>query len=178
MYRWQSNTHALIGLWILAGLAVAGVNGYKLMSLLDAPLAGYSSEVRSADRGFRQYRMLLTAETEKINLGMDLLASWFKPVVVQDAQAAIQNVSAPQQALKKVKAPALVLPALTGVITSRSTDGTVRRMALLDGRICIQGDLFGTFTVKRITSQGVSLVSGDHTWLLKAPENSYSVATQ
>jgi hypothetical protein len=148
------------------------------MSLLDEPLAGYSSEVRSADRGFRQYRMLLTAETEKINLGMDLLASWFKPVVVQEEQSVIQNVSAPQQALRKAKPPALVLPTLTGVITSRSTDGTARQMALLDGRMCNQGDQLGTFTVKWITSQGVSLVSGDHTWLLKAPENTYSVATQ
>jgi hypothetical protein len=77
MHQSDSRMRALIGLWILAGLMVVGVNGTMLLSLLDEPLAGYSSGVRNADRAFRQYRMRLTAEAEKMTSGMERLTSWF-----------------------------------------------------------------------------------------------------
>lgn len=178
MHRLGSGIHILIGLWILAGLTVVGINGYMLMSLLDEPLAGYSSEVRNADRGFRQYRILLTAEAEKITSGMDLLASRFKPIVVEEEKPVFQKVPATPPAAKKVVPPPVVMPTLKGIVTSRSTDGTARQLALMDGRICAKGDQLRDFTVKWITSGGVSLVRGDQTWFLKAPEIAYSLTTQ
>ena len=39
MKAWGNNIQVFIGLWIIAGLAVMGINGYALMSLMDEPLA-------------------------------------------------------------------------------------------------------------------------------------------
>jgi len=178
MHRSGNRVHALIGLWILAGLVVVGVNGSMLMSLLDEPLAGYSSDVRNADRGFRNYRMLLTAEAEKITSGMELLTSWFKPVVVEEEKPVIQKTPAPPSYAKKTAPPPVVLPTLTGMMTSRSSDGSARRLALLDGRICAEGEQLGNFTVTRIARGGVSLAKGDQAWFLKAPDIAYSITTQ
>ena len=177
MHRLGSRIHALVGLWILAGLVVVGVNGTMLMSLLDEPLAGYSGGVRMADQGFRNYRMLVTAQAEKITSGMDRLISRFKPGGVEEAPAFQKRPAPPSFATKR--APALVeLPTLTGIMTSRSSDGDARRLAVLDGRICAEGEQLGNLTVMRIARGGVSLVKGDQAWFLSAPDLAYSLTTQ
>lgn len=178
MHRLGSRMHVLVGLWILAGLVVVGVNGTMLMSLLDEPLAGYSSGVRIADQGFRKYRMLLTAEAEKITSGMDRLISRFKTGAVEEEKPAIKKPPAPPSIAKKMAPAPVALPTLTGIMTSRSSDGTARRLAVLDGRICTDGDRLGQFTVKRIARGGVSLVRGGQAWFLTTPEIAYSLTTQ
>lgn len=178
MHRLGSRTNALVGLWILAGLVVMGVNGAMLMSLLDEPLAGYSGGVRMADQGFRKYRLLVTAQAEKISSGMDLLMGRFETRAVEEEQPVVQKRPAPPS-LAKTRAPApLALPTLTGIMTSRSSDGHDRRLAVLDGRICAEGAQLGNLTVKRIARGGVSLVRGDQAWFLKAPNISFSLTTQ
>ncbi|MBC2709538.1 MAG: hypothetical protein HGJ94_00555 [Desulfosarcina sp.] len=174
----QNGNHALIGLWILAGLLVAGLNGYTLMALLDAPLSGYSDGVRAADRGMQQCQTLLVAETEKIILGMDLLAYRFTPVTaVEDEPPAAQNAAVPP-VKKRVSTPSVVLPSLTGIITSRSTNGAVSRLALLDGTVFSEGGTLRYFTVKGISVRGVLLARGGQTWFLKAPEITFSLTTR
>ena len=178
MGRSGSRVQALIGLWILAGLVVAGINGAMLMSLLDEPLAGYSPGVRTADRGFRQYRTLVAAEARKITSGMDFLASRFGPRVEDTEKPADRRVPDPPPAVKPATPPAMRLPTLTGVITRRSSDGTTTRLAVMDGRICSVGDRFRNLTVKAITREGVSLAGKEKSWFLKMPEITYSVAAQ
>ena len=178
MHRLGSRMHVLVGLWILAGLVVVGVNGTMLMSLLDEPLTGYSSGVRIADQGFRKYRMLLTAEAEKITSGMDRLISRFKTGVVEEEKTAFKKTPAPPPSAKKMAPPPVVLPMLTGVITSRSTDGTDRRLAVMDGHVFAEGDQLRDLTVKWITNGGVSLVRGEQDWFLNVPEIAYSLTTQ
>ncbi len=178
MNRLGSRTHVLVGLWILAGLVVAGVNGTMLMSLLDEPLAGYSSGVRMADQGFRKYHLLVAAHAEKITSRMDLLIDRFTPGIVEEEKPVVQQPPAASSLAKK-RAPApAALPTLTGIMTSRSSDGHARRLAVLGGRICAEGDRFGNLTVKRILRGGVSLVKGDQTWFLNAPDVAYSLSTQ
>jgi hypothetical protein len=178
MHRLGNRIQALVGLWILAGLMVLGVNGAMLMSLLDEPLAGHSGGVRMADQGFRKYRMLVSAQAEKITSGMDLLTSRFTPEFVREEKPVVQQPPATRSLAKK-RAPApVVLPVLTGIMTSRSSDGRAGRLAVLDGRICAEGDRLGSHTVMRIARGGVSLVKGDQTWFLKAPDIAYSLTTQ
>jgi hypothetical protein len=120
----------------------------------------------------------VTAEAEKITSGMGVLASRFSAVVVEEKKPVVPPLkAAPVAAIKKALPPA-ALPTLTGIMTSRSTDSKARRLALMDGRICAEGDRFGDFTVKRITRGGVSLVRGGQAWFLKAPDIAYSVTTQ
>ncbi|MBR9985319.1 MAG: hypothetical protein KFF68_05360 [Desulfosarcina sp.] len=178
MHRLGSRIHALVGLWILAGLVVAGANGAMLMSLLDDPLAGYSGGVRMADQGFRTYRTRVTAQAEKITSGMDLLIGRFKSGDVEEEKPVVQQPSAPPSSVK-TKAPAPVaLPTLTGILTSRSSDGDAMQLAVLDGRICAEGDRLDNLTVMRIARGGVSLVKGDQAWFLPAPDLAYSLTTQ
>ena len=168
---------ALIGIWILAGLVVLGANGFMLLALLDEPLVGYSSAARNADRAFRQYRKLLNAESEKITSGMELLANRFNPIAVEKPPV-VQHVPDPKPVVKKATAAPVVLPKLTGIMTSRSTDGTTRRLALIDGGVRAEGDRIGDLTVKRVGNRGVSLVRGDQIWFLKVPEFGYTLSTQ
>jgi hypothetical protein len=175
MHLFGNRIHALIGLWILAGLVVVGVNGTALLTLLDEPLVGYSSFVRNADRAFRQYRTRLDTETEKITSGMDLLASWFSPAVVEDKKVTVKPAPDKRPAEKRTVARPVKLPHLRGIVTRRSSDGSTRRLALMDGRIWGEGDRLGDLTVARIGTRGVSLARGDKSWFLKAPDTTYSL---
>jgi hypothetical protein len=177
MHRLENRMRVLIGLWILAGLVVAGINGTLLLQLLDEPLAGYSTAVRNASRGFAQYRMLLTTEARKITSGMDLLASRYTLTVVKKESTAAPDVSV-RPAARKGAPVSVALPTLTGIMTSRSTDGTAKRLAVMDGRICNEGDRLGDFTVKGITRRGVRLAKAGRTWFLKAPEVAHSLTTR
>ncbi len=178
MHRLGSRIHVLVSLWILAGLVVVGVNGAMLMSLLDEPLAGYSGGVRMADQGFRKYRLLVTAQAEKITSGMDLLMGRFETRAVEEEKPVLHQPAAlPSLAKKRAPAP-VALPTLAGILASRSSDGHARWLAVLDGRICAEGEQLGNLTVKRIANGGVSLARGDQSWFLKAPDIAFSLATQ
>jgi hypothetical protein len=178
MQRSGSRVQALIGLWILAGLIVVGINGAVFMSLLDEPLAGYSPGVRTADRGFRQYRTLVAAEARKITSGMDFLVSRFGHGVEDTEKPTDRPVPDPPPAVKPAPHPAMRLPTLTGVITRQASDGTAIRLAVMDGRICAVGDRFQNLTIKTITRKGVSLAGKEKSWFLKMPEITYSVVAQ
>lgn len=168
--------HGLIGLWILAGLIVAGVNGTMLLSLLDEPLAGYSMQVRNADRSFRQYRLIAKMEAEKIDSGMELIANLFAPDAPEEKPVAVQPVSKPLATENKKLPSPVVLPTLTGIVTRLAADGTVQWLAMMDNGIWSNGDQFRELTIQRIDSRGIVLVRGDQSWFVKAPERSYSLA--
>ena len=177
MHHWGSAAHALIGLWVLAGLMVVGVNGYMLLALLDEPLAGYSNLVRSADRGFQQYRALLTAETEKITSGLDRLAGRFKPMGAEIEKPTAVNGSSPPPATQVAVTP-VMLPTLSGIMTHRSSDGQAHRLAVMDGRVWVAGDRLRDLTIEWIDDGGVYLVKGDQAWFLKAPDITYSLTSR
>ncbi len=175
----QSVSHLLIGFWILAGLLVAGLNGYALMAFLDSPLSGYSDGIRAADRGMLKFRALLDADTRKTMSGMDRLAKRFSAVpAVADQPPATRNAVVPPAAKKRVTAAPVELPPLAGIITGRSPNGAVRRLALLGGTVFSEGDMLGELTVKGISARGVHLAGGGNHWFLKAPEISHSLTTR
>ena len=177
MHRLEKRMRVLLGLWVLAGLMVAGINGTMLLQLLDEPLAGYSMVVRNASRGFEQYRVLLATEARKITSGMDLLASRYTLPAVKEEKKAAPDVSVRQTAGKAAPV-SVALPTLTGIMTSRSTDGATQRLAVMDGRICNEGDRLGDLTVKGISRTGVRLAKGGRTWFIKAPEVAYSLTSR
>jgi hypothetical protein len=177
MQWWRNGVHAWIGLWILAGLAVAAVNGYMLASLLDEPLAGYSQKARIAQRGLRQYQVLLTAKAERFASEMDLLAERFKPVETAIERPALIKAAIPVPR-KKRTAPPVVLPNLAGIVTRQSADGADHCLALLDGRFFSEGDTIGDLTVQKISDNGVLLARAGRTWFLKTPEVACSRITR
>jgi hypothetical protein len=72
---------------------------------------------------------------------MELLTSWFTPVRLWKKKIAVaKNAHFAVIGQEDGTHPKVVLPTLTGIMTSRSSDGSTRRLALLDGRICAQGD--------------------------------------
>lgn len=177
MKAFGNSVQVYIGLWVLAGLVVMGINGYALMSLLDEPLAGYSAGVRQADRGFQQYRRLLSTETEKIASGMDLLVRCFaaKTTVIEPSKTADIKQS-PSAVEKRVKPPAVALPVLAGIVTRRSTTGAACRLALLNDGVFAEGDTMQDLTIRKISADGVLLAKGKKTWFLTRPEIAYSLS--
>jgi hypothetical protein len=91
---------------------------------------------------------------------------------------AAETTSEPPSVVKKVTVPPAALPRLTGIMTRRSADGTIRRLALMNGQVCIEGDRLQDFTIARIDSGGVSLVCGNRTWFIKAPDIGYTRSAQ
>lgn len=174
----DNRVHAWIGLWVLAGLMVAGLNGYMLLALLDAPLAGYSVETRNTDRAFRQYRLLVQAETDKLAGGMDALINRFAPVEPERQPVIAKTVPAPSPAADTHRPRPVVLPALTGIVTCLSEDGSAQWLALMDGAIWSRGDQIRELTVEQIDERGIVLARGDQSWFVKAPDLSYSLAAQ
>lgn len=177
MKAWGNSVQLFIGLWMLAGLVVMGINAYALMSLMDEPLAGYSIGVRHAQGMFQQYRNLLSAETENMDSGMDLLIQRFaaKTTLIEPSQAADTRQS-PSAVEKKVKPPAVALPVLAGIVTSRSTTGAERRLALLNDGVFAEGDQLQDLTIRKISADGVLLAKGKKTWFLKTPDVAYSLS--
>jgi hypothetical protein len=175
----QSAVHLLVGCWLLTGLLVGGLNGYRLMTLLDASLPGYSDGLRAVHRGIQQFQMLLTSETEVIGSGMELLANRFSSVaMVADEQRTEKKTMVPLTAEKREAALPVKLPSLAGIISSRSTNGSTSRLALLDGAVLSEGDRLRDLTVKGISIQGVLLARGGQTWFLKAPEITHSLTAR
>ncbi|WP_419661994.1 uncharacterized protein Dvar_24360 [Desulfosarcina variabilis str. Montpellier] len=170
----------IIGLWVLAGLMVAGINGYLLLSLLDQPLAGYSPGARQVRRQFQQYQRLLESETEKISSGMQLLAERFasrtpdtdSAVAIHEKEKSAVNVE------KKVNRPTVVLPVLAGIVTRHTPVGRLQRIALLNNGIFSEGEMLQEFTIRKISADGVLLAKGKKTWFLKRPEIAYSLSQQ
>ena len=130
-----------------------------------------------ADQGFRKYRLLVNAGAEKITSGMDLLMGRFETRVMEEKPIVQQPPAPPASAKKSAPAP-VALPTLTGILTRRSSDGDAGHLAVLDGRICAEGDRLGNLKVMRIARGGVSLVKGDQSWFLRAPDIAYSLTTQ
>lgn len=168
----------LIGFWTLTGLAILGLNGFALLSLLDEPLAGYSSEVREVDRGFREYRELLSRNDENMTTGMEGLKRRFATAVPDKEIAPEEEKQTLVEKVKSVRLPTVTLPVLSGMATSRSVSGVEHRLAFLEDDVYAEGDAMQAFTIREISADGVLLAKGEKTWFLKRPEIAYSVNKQ
>ena len=177
MKAWGTRNQIFIGLWVIAGLAVVGMNGFALMSLMDQPLAGYSAGVRQVNLGFQQYRRLLNAETMDLSSGMDRLVQRFAikaPMV--ESQEASDKRQPPMKVEKKVKSPPVTLPVLAGIVTSRRASGEEYRLALLNDGLFSEGDMLKNFTIRKISGDGVLVAKGKKTWFLQRPDIAYSLS--
>lgn len=173
----QGGSRLLIGLWILSGLLTAGFNAYALMTLLDAPLSGYSDDVRMVDRGMQRVRTLMAAKPEKDASEASLWADRFLPMPLKNRPVERNPVV---MAPVKNQAPESLaaLPSLAGIMTRHSADGAVNRLALLDGNPIVEGDTIAEFTVKEITSRGVLLAHRGRTFFIAAPRITHSLTTR
>lgn len=177
MKTWGDRVKAFIGLWVIAGLIVLGVNGRAFLSLLDEPLAGYSSGVRMADRGFQQYRQLLSAKTEKISSAMAHLVQRFSvnaPAV--EHASAVEQKEAPAKETRHVNLPTVTLPVLAGIVTRRSAAGQTHHVAVLDSGVYAEGEQLQSFTIRQISADGILLARGKQTWFLERPDIGYSLS--
>ncbi|MGA6926907.1 MAG: hypothetical protein WBY88_14560 [Desulfosarcina sp.] len=173
----KGGRQALIGLWILAGLLVAGFNAYAIITLLDTPLSGYSDDVRTVERGMQQCRLLLATAIQKNRSEMAAVAERFPSKTVKhDPIARKPVVSAP---VKKSSGEASTrLPCLAGILIRRTADGIVNRLALLDGRPLSEGDTIADFSLRQISDRGVMLARGGRIFFIEAPRVSHSLTTR
>lgn len=173
----KGGRQALIGLWILAGLLVAGFNAYAIMTILDTPLPGYSDGVRTVERGMQECRTLMATVTHKNRSEIAALAGRFPSTAVKQVPIARKPVvSAP------VKEPYSQasgnLPSLAGILIRRTADGIVNRLALLDGRPLSEGDTVADFSLREISDRGVMLARNGRTFFIEAPRVAHSLTTR
>lgn len=176
MHLLGNRTHALIGLWILLGLVVIGINGAMLMALWSEPLAGYSDQVRDAERALGQYRAAVTATLGATDEGMDALKARFTTAAVPE-QSVVAPAAVPPVAKARTAPAAISLPVLEGVVTHREANGRTSCLALMDGRVWTEGERLRGLTVHRIDRRGVALSSGQRTFFLEAPAMTHSLTT-
>lgn len=177
MKTWGHDMQVYIGIWVIIGLVVLGVNGYAFISLVDEPLAGYSPGVQQTDRGLQQYRQMLSAKSEKLSSGLELLAQRFTATVPKHGPPeAVDQKKAPVKVAKRPTIETVSLPVLAGIVTSRSAAGRVHRLALLDSGIYSEGETFQDFTIRKISADGVLLSKGKQSWFIERPKITYSVS--
>ena len=177
MKRGKSDRSLFIGGWILLGFLILGLNGYQMLALMDSPLAGYSESARLVDRGIRQLKTLLTAENENIEEGLKQLSGRH---AATGKGKALPKRKAPKPSgdpLPESTSP-VSLPVLAGILSRWSTNGAVEHLAMLDGRVCVEGDWVGDLIVQEISSRGVRLVRGDNVWFVRTPDAGHSVVLQ
>lgn len=169
----------LITLWILAGLLVAGVNGVVGVSLMDAPLSGYSESARRVNQGLHHYHILRNATRENISSAMALLNARYAPPAASPQIAEQSQTTTPAPAKRRAAPPVPVdLPVLSGILTRRNTGQAVSHQAVLDGRLCTPGEIVGGLTVKTISPRGVMLTKGARHWFIDAPQHRHSLTTR
>ncbi len=161
-----------IGSWILIGLLVASLNGYALLALIDDPLAGYSAGARQVDREIMQFRRFVAEKKEKKRSDMDQLAKRYANT--PDPVPASRKVASQRVAPE----PTVSLPTVAGILTRRAIDGTLQRVALLNGSVFSVGDQVDGLTVKAISPGGVLLSRGKKSWFIKSPATPYSLTVQ
>jgi hypothetical protein len=163
-----------IGSWILAALLLAGVNGFKLMSLFNPIVVGCSDEIRLASQKWKQFE-ILNSLIRNNPIDFDFKLAFLK--FIPGSQTRKKTASKLQQiggAVEK-KADKIKLPILTGVIGFAGVHGNERLLAVIEGRTYRKKDPFQDFTIKEITSKGVVLQKADATWFVPVPEVYFSM---
>lgn len=161
----------IIGTFILMAIVLTGYNGFKFMSLYDAPLTGSSLESRLASDKWNRLEDLLTnKESIDLNVSLENFAQGTSPlelhseVVVQDLQPAL--LLAPND-------PGL--PVISGLMKTLNSEGKSSVAVFINNKLYYEHDVIEGFVIKEITDRGVNLTKGKRNWLVETPETSYSV---
>lgn len=172
----------LIGLWVLAGLLVAGYNGVSLTTLFEKPLPSLPAEARATiakwqrlenHAAARLKEVLAPGEIRKIVAGIDVKKK-------EAAPATPKRHPVPKTVGKQapVSRKAVALPVLNGIVAVYGANGEVAYLAIIDGKSRKEKSRIGDFVLKKIEARGVVLAQGSRSWFVHAPTVDFSVDTR
>jgi len=169
MKPFASKQRLCIGGWVLAALALIGLNGFGYLALESKPLQGSSVALRSLRQNLARLDgvwtndLLNALDRESVDA---LLVSVVAPL---GTEGPVSEGASPQASAEK-----MVLPKLTGILQMADPNGSLSYMAVLDGRVCRPNDQIMAFWVGRITKDGVLLYRDGKKWFIESPAPYYS----
>jgi len=164
---------------VLLALLILWYNAAVMMSLIDKPIPGLSSEARTTIAKWQRLENAMALrlkeivdlqEIEKIFARIDLGKK--KAVLPVKKKKAIPKTSRkPEPVIKK----RVELPSLNGIVSVYGTDGDVVYLAVIDGKTREEKSSIGDFVLERIDTKGILLAQGKDSWFIPAPTVEFSV---
>ena len=163
-----------VGAWIMLGFLFAGVNGYSMMSLLDDPIPGPSSEVKTAGT---KYRNLMDISEKKTRLteteDWNRLQQKFKKKNAS-ANAVIEKIEKAER--EPHTDSAFLLPELSGILSVSGADGKSTQSAVLNGKIRVEQEEINGLKIMKIEARGVTLSRQNRSFFIPAPRVAFSIS--
>jgi hypothetical protein len=166
-----SKRRMITGLFILVALAFLGYNGSKLMTLLDSPLIGVSSESKLAREKWHHLEMLASRDKER-RLSKPI------PSLVQESLSRKFSVeeSASGPEVRPGRGGEIEIPLeVTGIIGISGSNGRSRTAAIIGDRVFYVNETVQGYLIEKIMEKGISLTKDGRSWFVEAPCVPYSV---
>ncbi len=168
-----SSQRLVLSGWIIAALILIGYNSSRLMTLLSPPIVERSMEVKLASQKWRQLQNKISRGseefTEAINLDTALLG--ISPGPDNDIPK-LSDISSDEN--KSAQQTKIRLPILSGILRNTDIHGRTYATAVIDGHRLKVNDRIQGFKIQKILEDGVVVTSGGQSWLLNAPDVTYS----
>ena len=164
-----SKQKACICGWLLAALAIAGVNGYGFIALESKPLQASSATIVSLRQKFARLESRLAENAARAFDGIGISGASFP--LSADSRV---KVASPEKSPAASLPDKVQLPNLSGIMRVDAPTGRMHHLAVLDGRVYREKDQVMAFVVEKISAEGVSLVRQGSRWFIESPRPRYS----
>ena len=171
----------LTGSWILAALILLGYNGLELTTVLEPSVLGYSSTLKTVKEKWEKLKPKYPSSEDKPRdvTGLDLKLVKFIPGTPQQDNNRLtlpeKNLVQAESGKENTEELQIVLPHVSGIVQVTGMSGETRLLAMIEGERLSEDDRIMGFTVKKITSEGVTLIKGGKDWFVKVPQTGFSI---
>ncbi|MDA8138049.1 MAG: hypothetical protein M0036_05280 [Desulfobacteraceae bacterium] len=150
-----------MGGWVLAALALIGLNGFSYMTLESKPLQGSSVAIRN-----------LRQKLTRLGSGRDLgsASEMLISMVTHPPAGAVASKDDPQP---QAVADKPALPVLAGIMVSADPFGAVSYTAVVNGKVCREKDKIMDYVVAKITTEGIVVQRDGQEWFIPGPKPSH-----
>jgi hypothetical protein len=158
---------------MLVALMLVGHHTSELMTLLDTPISGQSTEVKLASEQWRrlQEKITQTAAKRMDRIDLDLVFLNPSPHMRHQTPTAEDRGDGHKTGVAQ---KITQLPALSGILRCTDIYGNAYALAVIEGRRFRENEQVREYTIQKIDDQGVVLAKGGRRWFLRSPEVPYS----
>jgi hypothetical protein len=158
---------------MLVALLLVGQHASKLMTLLDTPISGQSTEVKLASEQWRrlQDKMTQIAAKSMDSIDLDLVFLDQSPRVRHQRVNVEDSSDVPPTRMPQGM---IQLPSLSGILRCTDIYGNTYALAVIEGQRFRENEQVREFTIQKIEDKGVVLTKGGRRWFLRSPDVPYS----
>ncbi len=168
-----SKQRLCIGGWCLSALVLMGLNAFRLMTLEQQPLVGYSQTIKAVQARLQDF-------DKTVATGIFSLKDRISPVSAAsrfstNSKTAMRHEDGKgAQEMRIADGAETMLPTLSGILQALDLRGTVTYRAILNGRVCGERDKIDAFTVVKISPTAVVVRRAGRNWTLDSPTPYFS----